>query len=103
MAEHLDALHVTWEYEPRLFVLDSDLDGNCTAGFRPDFYLPEQRLYIEVTMTRTQTPKNKKLRLAQEQYPEEQFFLFGRADFQRPRERLLEILKQTRQWPPYDC
>ena len=99
VADALDALRVRWEYEPRLFALATDGNGNCKHGFQPDFYLPEHDLYIEVTRAKEQYPKNRKLRLLQEQYPDVRCFLFGRKDFERPRERLLEILT----WPAYEC
>jgi len=40
-------------------------------AFTPDFYLPDQDLYVELTTLRPQlsTKKNKKMRLMAEQYP----------------------------------
>ena len=35
-----------WEYEPTTFVLEEDEDGRVVEAFRPDFYLPEQNLYV---------------------------------------------------------
>lgn len=92
VADELDRLGVTWQYEPRLFALAVDASGNCTAGFQPDFYLPDHDLYIEVTQARILTPKNRKLRLLAEQHPTVRAFLICAADFERLAERVAEIL-----------
>src|SRR6478735_3645669 len=69
MAEHecaaiLDYHGVPWEYEPRTFVLESDAAGNVIEAFTPDFYLPEQELYLEITTMKQSlvTKKNRKMR-----------------------------------------
>ena len=49
-AKVLDYYGVPWEYEPRTFVLEEDEDGRTVEAFKPDFYLPEQDLYVEVTV-----------------------------------------------------
>ena len=49
-AKVLDFYGVRWEYEPRAFVLEQDDEGRTTEAFRPDFYLPEQDLYLEITV-----------------------------------------------------
>jgi hypothetical protein len=41
-ARILDFYGVDWEYEPRMFPLEWDKDGNVTVAFKPDFYLPQQ-------------------------------------------------------------
>lgn len=92
VADHLDALGVEWEYEPTLFVLATDESGHCVEGFQPDFYLPSYDLYIEVTMAKQQTQKNRKIRRLRECHVDVQVYLFNRGDFDRPRERLQEIL-----------
>ena len=46
----LDFYGVPWVYEPRTFVLEQDEDGRVTEAFTPDFYLPEQDLFLEITM-----------------------------------------------------
>src|SRR5439155_17089775 len=46
----LDYYGVPWDYEPRTFVLETDAEGRVTEAFRPDFYLPEQDLYLEITV-----------------------------------------------------
>jgi hypoxanthine phosphoribosyltransferase len=71
LAKLLDFYGVAWEYEPRTFELDRDEDGRVTRAFTPDFYLPAQDLYIEVTTLRQElvTKKNGKLRRLRELHP----------------------------------
>ena len=71
-AKMLDFYGVPWEYEPRTFVLEQDADGRVTSAFTPDFYLPEQDLYVEVTVMRQSlvTRKNRKLRELKRLYPD---------------------------------
>src|SRR3972149_5272058 len=40
---------VHWQYEPTTFPLDWDDQGRVIEAFTPDFYLPDQDLYIELT------------------------------------------------------
>ena len=70
-ARILDFYGIRWEYEPHTFPLEWDENGNVTLAFSPDFYLPEQDLYIELTTLRPQlsTRKNKKIRLMNQLYP----------------------------------
>ena len=49
-AKLLDYYRVPWDYEPRTFILEQADDGTIIEAFRPDFYLPEQDLYLEVTV-----------------------------------------------------
>ena len=60
----LDYYGVSWEYEPHTFVLERDADGRVVEAFTPDFFLPEQDLYIELTTMKQSlvTRKNRKLR-----------------------------------------
>ena len=62
---------VPWEYEPRTFVLEEDEDGRTAVSVPPGFYLPEQNLYVEVTVMKQSlvTRKNRKLRKLRERYP----------------------------------
>jgi len=71
-ARVLDFYDVPWEYEPVEFSLQWDTNGRTVAGFRPDFWLPEQRLFVEVTTLnqRLVTKKNRKVRRMGELYPE---------------------------------
>ena len=63
-AKVLDFYGVPWDYEPRTFVLEQDDQGRVTEAFTPDFYLPEQDLYLEITMMRQPlvTGKHRKVR-----------------------------------------
>lgn len=81
-ARILDFYGLQWEYEPRTFPLQWDAQGNITEAFSPDFYLPEQDLYIELTTLRPQlaTHKNRKIRRLKELYPEINIKLFKRKE-----------------------
>ena len=48
-AEILDHFAIEYEYEPTMFVLGRNGDGDITKGFTPDFYLPELEIYVEIT------------------------------------------------------
>ena len=54
------------------FVLQWDDEGRPTAGFRPDFWLPEPRLFVELTTLnqRLVTKKNGKVRRLNLLYPD---------------------------------
>ena len=84
-AKILDYHGVPWLYEPRTFVLEEDEDGRVVEAFTPDFYLPEQDLYLEVTVMKQSlvTRKNRKLRKLRELYPEVRVKLFYERDFER--------------------
>jgi hypoxanthine phosphoribosyltransferase len=84
-ARILDFYQIAWEYEPRTFELKWDDDGNVVEGFSPDFYLPEQDLYIELTTMeqRLITKKHRKLRRLRELYPEVNIKLLNRSDFKQ--------------------
>lgn len=81
-ARILDYYGIQWCYEPRTFPLEWDEKGNVSEAFSPDFYLPEQDLYIELTTLRPQLirHKNRKLRRLKELYPEINIKLLKRAD-----------------------
>ena len=81
-ARILDYYGIEWEYEPKSFELAWDEDGNLFEAFSPDFYLPQQDLYIELTTLRPQltTKKNRKIRRMNELYPEINIKLFKRRD-----------------------
>jgi hypoxanthine phosphoribosyltransferase len=88
-AKLLDYYRVPWEYEPRVFILEQAEDGTVIEAFRPDFYLPEQDLYLEVTVMKQSlvTKKNRKLRKLRELYPDVKVKLFYKRDIQRLAER----------------
>ena len=81
----LDYYGEPWEYECRSFVLEEDEDGRVLEAFVPDFYLPEQDLYVEVTVMKQSlvTRKNRKLRKLRERYPDVKIKLFYRRDIER--------------------
>src|SRR5436305_13390414 len=70
-ARLFDFYGVPWEYEPRTFALENEGE-RITEAFTPDFYLPDQDLYVEVTVMKQAlvTRKNKKLRKLRERYPD---------------------------------
>jgi hypothetical protein len=82
LAELLDFYEVAWEYEPVEFVLSWDAEGRPTSGFRPDFYLPDYDLFLELTTLRQGlvTKKNAKLRRLCELYPELNIRMLYRLD-----------------------
>jgi hypoxanthine phosphoribosyltransferase len=71
-ARILDFYGVAWEYEPVEFALRWDEHGRPTSGFRPDFWLPAQRLFVELTTMNQPlvTKKNGKVRRLRQLYPE---------------------------------
>ena len=81
-AQILDYYGIRWEYEPRTFELEWDESGQVSLAFSPDFYLPDQDLYIELTTLRPQlaTIKNKKIRLMNELYPDVKIKLLRRRE-----------------------
>ncbi|MGD0272216.1 MAG: hypothetical protein ABSB96_00555 [Gaiellaceae bacterium] len=88
-ARILDYYRIPWEYEPTSFVLEQDETGRVSEAFTPDFYLPEQGLYVEITVMKQSlvTRKNRKLRKLRERYPDVRIKLFYRRDVQRLAER----------------
>ena len=54
-------------------------------AFAPDFYLPEQDLYLEITVMKQSlvTRKNRKLRKLRERYPDVKVKLFYKRDIER--------------------
>jgi hypothetical protein len=88
-AKILDYYGVPWDYEPQSFVLERDENGRVVSAFTPDFYLPEQNLFIEVTVMKQSlvTRKNRKLREIQRLYPHVRVKLFYRRDIERLAQR----------------
>lgn len=83
-AELLDFYGIAWEYEPVTFVLETDCEGRVAEAFRPDFYLPELNLFLEVTTMRQElvTRKNRKVRKLRQRYPDVNVRLFYRRDIE---------------------
>jgi hypothetical protein len=81
-ARLLDFYRIPWEHEPTTFPLALDADGIITEAFTPDFYLPTQDLFIELTTRRQAqiTEKNRKIRLLGEHYPDVNIKLLNRED-----------------------
>jgi hypothetical protein len=79
----LDFYQVEWEYEPQVFPILWDLDGNVLESFAPDFFLPELELFVELTtlQQRLVRKKNRKVRRLRELYPSLRIKLFYARDF----------------------
>ncbi|MEX1126891.1 MAG: hypothetical protein WD895_03260 [Acidimicrobiia bacterium] len=60
-----------------------DRDGTPTQFFTPDFYLPDDDLYIEITTMNQKlvTKKNRKVRRLRELYPEVSCKVFYQRDY----------------------
>jgi hypothetical protein len=82
-AQVLDFYHIKWLYEPKTFPLAWDEEGNITEAFTPDFYLPEEDLYIELTTMKQSlvTRKNRKLRKLRKLYPNINIKLLYKRDY----------------------
>jgi hypoxanthine phosphoribosyltransferase len=81
-AAFLDFFRIRWQYEPRSFPLRWR-DGRIAEMFTPDFYLPEQDLYVELTTMKQAlvTRKNRKVRRLRELYPSINVVLLNRKAF----------------------
>ena len=81
-AQILDYYGIRWQYEPQTFDLEWDRNGRVTVAFTPDFYLPDEELYVELTTLRPKLMrhKNRKLRRMHELYPDVKIKLFRRQD-----------------------
>jgi hypoxanthine phosphoribosyltransferase len=87
LARVFDETGIPWEYEPTTFVLERNEDGTIREAFTPDFYLPDQDIYVECTTMRQKLTarKNRKLRKLREQGV--LVTVLYRRDFERLRER----------------
>jgi hypoxanthine phosphoribosyltransferase len=79
----LDFYGIAWQYEPTEFILEWDESGRPTQAFRPDFYLSDYDLYIELTTLnqRLVTKKNRKVRRLRELRPDVQVKVLYRRDY----------------------
>ena len=79
----LDFYAIDWEYEPTAFAIDWNADGEPTSFFRPDFYLPEDNVYIEITTMNQKlvTKKNRKIRRLKEVRPDITCKVFYQRDY----------------------
>lgn len=84
-ARFLDFYHIAWEYEPACFALAWDEEGTVTESFTPDFYLPEFKLFVELTTMKQSlvTRKNRKVRKMRELYPEYNIKILYRKDYRK--------------------
>ena len=82
-ARILDFYEVAWAYEPQIFPILWDVDGNVLESFAPDFYLPDLDIFIEMTtlQQRLVRKKNRKVRRLRELYPALRIKLFYARDF----------------------
>ncbi len=81
-ARFLDYYRIRWSYEPVSFPIAWE-GGRVAEMFTPDFYLPEHDLYLELTTMKQSlvTPKNRKLRMLHELYPDVSVRLLYRKDY----------------------
>ena len=79
----LDLHGVRWEYEPVEFALQWGPDGSPSGAFRPDFFLPDHRCFVELTTAdqRLVTRKNAKIRRLRRLYPEVELVVVYQRDF----------------------
>ena len=72
-----------WQYEPRSFAIEWDETGEPIKFFTPDFYLPAEDLFIEITTMNQKlvTKKNRKLRQLRGLYPEIRCKIFYQRDY----------------------
>jgi len=84
-AKILDYYGIEWEYEPRSFPLQWDETHQVIEAFTPDFYLPQQDLFVELTTLKPKLAhyKNRKLRRLKELYPEINIKLFKRREMHK--------------------
>jgi hypothetical protein len=82
-AKLLNLYGFAWSYEPVEFPLEWNEHGVPVRGFRPDFYLPDRRLFIELTVLeqRLVTKKNQKVRQFRTLYPEVELLVVYQRDF----------------------
>ncbi len=79
-----DFYGIDWQYEPRSFPLRWEY-GQVVEAFTPDFYLPDLKMYVEVTTLKTSltSEKNRKMRLLKQLYPEVNIKLLKKRDYLR--------------------
>lgn len=71
-----------WEYEPRSFPIEFE-DGVPVKYFTPDFYMPDDDLFIEITTMNQKlvTKKNKKVKLLKQYHPDVKCKIFYQRDY----------------------
>jgi hypothetical protein len=85
----LEFYKIRWQYEPKTFPIQWDEQGRILESFTPDFYLPDQDLFIELTTQKQRlvTKKNRKIRLLREHYPKLNIKIFYGRDVERLRQK----------------
>ena len=81
-ADILDFYQIEWQYEPKTFPLSSNKNGKIIEAFTPDFYLPEQDLFIELTTLKPKlaNKKNRRIKMMKKLYPEVNIKLLKRRE-----------------------
>lgn len=51
-AQVLDENNIEWQYEPETFIVNYTVDDKTRRRYTPDFYLPQQDVWIEIKPTR---------------------------------------------------
>lgn len=79
----LDFYEVAWEYEPRAFAIAWDDQGMPAKMFRPDFWLPEEQRFIEVTTMdqKLVTKKNGKVKALRRHHPQVDCTILYQRDY----------------------
>jgi len=82
-ARILDMYGIEWQYEPRMFPVKWDAEGNVKMAIKPDFYLVKFDTYVEITTMDQKyvTTKNKKVRMLRELYPDININIVYKKDF----------------------
>lgn len=79
VATLLDKMHVRWEYEPEAFPITYE---GKQGTYRPDFYLPDKEMYLEVKGYWRDNARAK-LEAFTAQYPKKRLLLLDKAGLQR--------------------
>lgn len=87
LAGIFDEMGIAWQYEPTTFVLERREDGSIREAFTPDFYLPEQDMYVECTTMRQKLTNRKNQKLRKLRGQGVLVTVLYRRDFERLRER----------------
>lgn len=79
----LDFYEVPWEYEPRSFAIEWDAEGRPTRLFTPDFWLPEEDRFVEVTTMdqKLVTKKNGKVKALRRHHPHVRCTILYQRDY----------------------
>ena len=79
----LDFYGLPWDYEPHSFAIEFNDDGDPIGFFTPDFYLPDEGLFIEITTMNQKlvTKKNRKVRRLLEVHPEVRCKILYQRDY----------------------